>query len=138
MAARYPDAVRNAISDLITARIDAGAAAGTLKIYSGTQPADADDAATGTLLVTFTLTDPSAAAAVAGVATMDFDPDLSATAAATGTAGWFRIADSNGVTVVDGAVGTSGAELNLSSTSITSGGTVNLTTGTVTTPTSAA
>jgi hypothetical protein len=131
---RLATATRNALANQITALVDAGAAAGTLKIYSGTQPTTANDAITGTLLVTFTLTDPALAAAAAGVADFDFDPDLSATAAATGTATHFRMADSNGNTVADGDVGTSGATLNLSSTSITSGGTVNLTTGTVTAP----
>lgn len=129
-------ALRTSIADRVTALVDAGVAAGTLKIYTGAQPAGPGTAPTGTLLVTFTLTDPAFAAAVAGVADLDADPDLSAIAGNTGTAGWFRIADSDGNGVLDGAVATSGSQLNLSSTSITSGGTVTITAGTVTAPAS--
>lgn len=129
-------ALRTDIADLVTTHVDAGAAAGTLKIYTGSQPAGPDSAVTGTLLVTITLTDPALAAAVAGVADFDADPDLTGTAVASGTAGWFRIADSDANGVVDGAVGTSGAQLNLDSTTIASGATVTITSGTATAPAS--
>jgi hypothetical protein len=91
-------------------------------------------AATGTLLATFTLADPAAAAAAAGVATMDFSPAIDATVAADGTAGWFRVADSTGAAVFDGTVGTSGADLNFSSVAWVTGGTVELSSGTITEP----
>jgi hypothetical protein len=133
---RLSTPTRNALANQITALTDAGAAAGTLNVYSGTQPATGDDAITGTLLATFTLTDPALAAAAAGVATFDFDPDLEATVAADGTASHFRIADSNGATVLDGDVATSGATLNFDSVIWTNGGTVKLATGTVTAPAS--
>jgi len=52
---------------------------------------------------------------------------------ATGTATHFRIWQSNGTTaVIDGDVGTSGSDLNFNSTSITSGGTVSVTSFTIT------
>jgi hypothetical protein len=125
---------RNALADAITTLVDGGAGAGTLKVYTGTLN-DLDP--TGdTLLATFTLVDPSSAAAATGVATWDFDPDISATVAATGTAGWFLVEDSTGADVFAGDVGTSGASLNVSSTAWVSGGTVSLTTGTVTAPAS--
>lgn len=135
MTIRLATATASAMADAVTAKVDAGAGAGTLKVYTGTKPATVETAATGTLLATFTLTDPAAAAAAAGVATLDFDPDLSTTVAADGTAGWFRIADSTGTAVLDGDVGTSGADLNFSSVTWTTGGTVTLTTGTLTQPT---
>ena len=131
---QYATATRNALANQITALVDAGAGAGTLKVYSGTQPTTAQDAITGTLLATFTLTDPALAAAAAGVADFDFDPDLEATVAATGTATHFRIADSDANTVLDGDVNTTGATLNFDVTAWTSGGTVKLATGTVTAP----
>ena len=64
----------------------------------------------------------------------------SGVAVATGTAGWFRYkadsTDSDGVSTIfkrmDGAIATSGAELNLSSTSITSGATISVSTATFT------
>ena len=89
-----------------------------------------------TLLATFDLVDPAAAAAVAGVATWDMSPAIDATVAATGTAGYFLVFDSDGTAVFGGDVGTSGASMNFSSVSWVSGGTVTLTDGTVTEPTS--
>ena len=64
----------------------------------------------------------------------------SGVAVATGTAGWFRYkadsADTDGSSTtfkrMDGAIATSGAELNLSSTSITSGATISVSTATFT------
>ncbi|MFF8831372.1 hypothetical protein [Streptomyces sp. NPDC015131] len=135
MALRLATAVRNAMADAVTTRVDAGAGAGTIKIYTGSQPATANDAETGTLLATFTLSDPSYGAASSGVITLAGTPKTVA-AAATGTAGWFRVEDSTGANVYDGAVGTSGAELNLNTTALNSGVNVTITSGTFTMPAS--
>jgi hypothetical protein len=134
MTLRVAVAARNAGLDAIFDRANAGAAAGTIKIYTGSQPATADTAESGTLLATFTLADPAFAAAASGVKDLDADPDLSTTAAATGTAGWARCEDSDGNNVFDGSVGTSGTDFIINSTSITSGQTVNLTLGSITDP----
>ena len=54
------------------------------------------------------------------------------TAAATGTASWFRITKSDGTTVVmDGSVGTSSADMILNNTSIATGQTVSISSGTI-------
>jgi len=132
MAIHISDAVRDDMLDAITAAVDAGTGAGYIEVRSGTQPADADTTATGTVLAEFTLADPSFAASSNGVITLDADPDISATAAATGTASWARCYDSNDVAIFDGSVGTSGTDFIITSTSITSGQTVNLTAGTLT------
>lgn len=136
MATRLPNASASAAADAVMARFNAGAAAGTIDIRTGSQPATANDAATGTLLATLTLADPAAASAVNGVATFDFDPDLETTGLAAGTAGWFRGKDSDGNTVLDGSVGAtgSGAQLELNSTTISVGVTVRATAGTYTQP----
>lgn len=134
MTVRVAVAARNAGLDAIFDRANAGAAAGTIKVYTGSQVATADTAETGTLLVTFTLADPAFAAAATGVKDLDADPDLTAVAAATGTAGWARCEDSDGNNVFDGSVGTSGTDFIINSTSITSGQTVNLTLGSITDP----
>lgn len=135
MALSLSAALASAMADQVTAFVDAGAGPGTLKVYTGAKPATVATAASGTLLATFTFADPALAAAVAGVATADFDPDLSATVAADGDAGWFRIADSAGVAHIDGTCGTSGADLNFSGgVAWTTGATVNLGSGTVTMP----
>lgn len=123
----------SALADAITTLVDAGAGAGTMKVYTGTLPTDLDP--TGdTLLATFTLADPAAAAAVAGVATWDADPDIDATIAATGTPGYFIVFDSDDSAVFGGDVGTAGASMNASSTSWVSGGTATLNSGTLTAP----
>lgn len=136
MALTLATSVASALADAITTAADAGASAATLKVYTGSKPATVETGATGTLLATFTLADPVAAAASAGIATWDFSPAVTATVAATGTAGWFRVADSTGAGVLDGTVGTSGADMTVSSTSWTSGGLVSLNSGTFTQPTS--
>ena len=55
------DDTASALADAITTLVDAGSAAGTLKVYTGTLPTDLD-ASGDTLLATFTLADPAAAA----------------------------------------------------------------------------
>lgn len=91
---------------------------GTLEVRTGAQPASTSDSATGTLLVTVTLNSPALATASAGSAQLNTSPALSANAVASGTAGWFRVKTSGGVTAFDGSVG---SELTLSNTTVTSG-----------------
>ena len=116
MALAYVAALRNARLDAITTKIDAGAGAGLLRIYDGSRPATGGTATT--LLAELTFSDPSSAAASGGVLTASaITQDSSANA--TGTATWFRVVDSAATFVMDGNVGTSGSDLNLTSTSIT-------------------
>jgi len=119
---------------------------GVLAIYTGSQPADADTAPTGTLLL---LISESSGAFVAGAVAngLNFDEPVlgvigknstvwSDAGLQTGTAGWFRFysnsylsmgsADGSDSVCFDGAVGTSGAELNLSSTSIVASATTTI------------
>jgi hypothetical protein len=105
---------------------------GYLRIYDGTQPATADTAISGqTMLAELRFSATAFASYTNGVATAN--AITSATAAATGTATWFRALSSNGTTVVyDGNVSTAGADLNLNTTSIVSGATVAVTALTLT------
>lgn len=118
---------RNAMLDAITTR--AGASA-LLRIYDGTQPATGGTATN--LLAELTCNATFAPAASGGVLTLNaITQDSSANA--TGTATWFRIVQSGGSThVLDGTVGTSGADLNLNSTSIVATGTVSVSSFTIT------
>lgn len=136
MAVRLAVATRNAMADAVTTRADSGAGAATIKIYTGPQPATGDTAPSGTLLVTFTCSDPSFSAAASGVITLDITPAISATGAAAGTAGWFRLESSTPANVVDGSVTATGGggDLTVDNTSIAVGQTVNLTSGTITMP----
>jgi hypothetical protein len=97
------DAAANAACNTLCALANGG----SLKIYSGAQPANANTAISGQpLLATLALSAAAFANAVAGAAAAN--ATTSATAVATGTAAWFRVFKSDGTTVVfDGTVGTS-------------------------------
>lgn len=100
---------------------------GTIQIYSGTQPVNANTAISGnTLLATLTLANPAFGSSVAGVITAN--TITSGTAVATGTATFARFYQSNGTTVVwDEQVGATGAALNINTVSIVTGATVSST-----------
>lgn len=128
------NAARDAAILAVTNRIDNGAAAGTIKIYSGSKPAGPDTAISSqTLLATFTLSDPAFTTGATGVRTLAGTPK-STTGLAAGTATWFRAADSNGVAEIDGTVGTSGSDLNLNTTTISVGLAIDITSGSLTQP----
>lgn len=135
MPIRLSTGTTNAKTDAAVDRLDAGAGSGTIKIYSGSQPATANDAASGTLLATFTLAKPAFSAAANGVATLLGVP-LTTTGAAAGTAGWFRAADSVGATAFDGAITTTGGggQLTLNTTTVSVGVSLEITGGSYTQP----
>lgn len=125
MAIQLSTGVRNAQLDEITTAVGNGA---LLRIYDGTPPANAGAALSGnTLLAELTCGSPFGGAASSGQLTANsITQDSSANA--TGTASFFRIYDSGGSTCyVQGTVGTSGADLNLNTTSIVSAGPVAVT-----------
>jgi hypothetical protein len=134
MAVRLSTAARNAAADAVVDLIDAGSGAGQVKIYSGSQPATANDAATGTLLATINLADPAFGSASTGTASAT-DPGA-VNASTSGTAGWFRVLDSAGATVHDGSCSATGGggDMTLSSTALVSGSPVDITSYTVTMP----
>lgn len=112
MALAYSTTVRNAMLDAITTAIGTS---GLLRIYDGTRPASGGAATT--LLAQLALSATAAPAASGGVLTFNaITQDSSADA--TGTATWFRVTTSGGTFVIDGSVGTSGSDLNLTTTSI--------------------
>lgn len=101
---------------------------GSVRVYTGAQPANADTAVSGqTLLVTLPF---AATSGTNSNGAITFNTaGMSATAVATGTATWYRCVQSDGTTVVmDGSVDVSGNTPNmaLSSTAISSGATVSL------------
>ena len=115
MALAYSTTIRNEMLDRITANVDLQAGAGLLRIYDGTRPATGGAATTLLAELTFSVT--SAPGAAAGVLTANaITQDASANA--TGTATWFRVVDASATFCVDGDVGTSGSDLNLTTTSI--------------------
>ena len=129
MTIRFNTAMRDAMVTALTNAISGY----TLSIYTGSQPATANDAATGTKLVDITINGFNTPAT--GSATLNTSTPNTGTAVATGTAGWGRIVGATGERI-DGTVGTSGTDFTINSTSITNGATVTLTAMTVTQPAS--
>lgn len=129
MAISYSTTVRNNRLTQVADALNAGAAAGKLRIYNGTRPATGG--AVTTLLAELTLSDPCESSIAAGVLTFAAITSDSA-ADNSGTASWFRMVDSDGTFVLDGDVGTSGADLNLNTTSIVAGQTVAVTSASIT------
>jgi hypothetical protein len=98
-----------------------------LDVYTGTQPASANDAASGTLLGTIT---GIAWDTAANPAVLD-DAPYEGSAAESGTAGWGRFRNSDGSLRMDGAVG---SEFTMADTSVVEGGTLRLTAASLTQP----
>lgn len=84
--------------------LDAGSGPAQAKVYSGAQPAGPGSAATGSLLATIPLDDPSFPDPTSGASTIDPD-EVNATG--SGTAGYLRLEDSDGNGVIDLVCGTS-------------------------------
>lgn len=124
---------RNAAVNAVTALIDAGAGAGTIVIRTGSAPANTTDADTGTLLATCTFSDPSLGAAASGTATASaITSDTSIDN--TGTAGYFRVKDSNALVILQGTCGTSGTDMVLDSVNFVAGGVCAISSFTLTQP----
>lgn len=111
---------------------DAGTSA-LLRIYTGAAPATCATAASGTKLAELTCNATQFGTASGGVLTVS--SITSNTAVATGTAGYFRVYDSAGTTCkIQGTVATSGADLNITNTSINTGDNVSVSSWTITSP----
>lgn len=141
MASRISNGAAAAAVNAVVTQLDAGGAAGHIEIRTGAQPADVQTPATGTLLGTLVLSNPafgaatSANPAVSTAATITGD----SSADASGTAGWYRGYDSNNNAVIDGAITATGGggEMELDDTNIVAGGTITVTSWTVSMPTGA-
>lgn len=124
--------------DAVATKIDADASPGYIEVRTGSQPANANTAASGTLLATITLDDPAfTGAASSGSLTLDVSgTPTDSSADNTGTAGWARVYDGGGNAIFDGSVTASGGggDFIITSTSVTSGQSVTLTATTVSLP----
>ena len=133
------NAAAQAALNALTALFNVGGA-GNIKIFTGSAPASCETADTGTLLVELVLSSTAFAAAVdngAGGATATANAITAGTAGNTGTAGYFRAYPHTPTTtnaIDQGTVGTSAADMIISSTSITSGDNVSATSWTITMP----
>jgi hypothetical protein len=121
---KVSNAVVNAQADAMSVLADNG----YIRIYDGTQAANADTAlGAQVLLAELRFNADAAPSAVDGVLTFNaITQDSSANN--TGTASWFRALRSDGSTVLfDGTVGTSGSDMNIATTSIVAGSIVGVT-----------
>ena len=133
MTFKVSTAMRNQL--LITSPLKTILAAGFIKIYSGVSPTDADQAVTGTLLCTISISSGGTGinldvAAALGVVLKAPAETWSGVNAATGTAGYYRhsaVGDTGVLSTtqprLQGDIATSGQEMNLSSVALTSGAT---------------
>jgi hypothetical protein len=129
MALGFPTTLRNSRLDAITT---AAGNSGFVRIYDGTRPATGAAITTQVLLAELTCNATFAPAAAGGVLTPNaVTADSSANA--TGTASWWRLVKSDGTTfVMDGNANTAGSDMNLNTVSIVLGGTVSITSWTMT------
>lgn len=125
---RLATTARNAAADAVVDLLDVGTtnAAGKIEIRSGTQPTDPQTAVTGTLLATVVLSNPAAGNAATGAATIT-DP-ASVTGVGDGTATWARFYNRNNAAVMDCDVTATGGggSITLSTTTISTGVTVDI------------
>lgn len=135
MAYRLSTAARNAGCDGIVDLIDSGGA-GTLTVRTSTQPTNVGDAENGTLLGTLTFSATSFGASSTGTATAaSITSDTSADA--SGTAGHFRIFNGSAAIHSDGTCGQGSGDLDFDNSTIVAGGTIAISSLTVTVPISA-
>lgn len=128
MTLQLSTSTRNARANAITTAVGN---AGLLRIYSGAAPVDCATAASGSLLCQHTLGTPFAPAAGGGVLSPTIPSN--ANAGANGTAGYWRVYDSGGATChLQGSCGTSGTDMIMNTTALTSGGPVQITSWTQT------
>ena len=126
-------ASQNAAMDAVTLLINA-TSAGSITIYDGTIPTDANTAiTTQTLLATLTFSADAfgdAAAGVSTAATITGDSSIDAESTAT----WARILDGGGNTIFDCDAATASAIIILNSVAFVTGGTVDISAMTLTMP----
>lgn len=129
MPFRLSDAARNAAGDGLVDLLDSGGTA-TIQIRTGTQPADPNDSATGTLLATLTFSATAFGAFVSGTGTAN--AITSDTSVETGTAGYARLLTGGGATHSDMDIGEGSGTLNFDDVDFIAGGTAAITSMTMT------
>lgn len=130
MALKYGVAARNSRLDILESTIGTGP---ILRVLTGSVPANAAAAQTGTLLAELTLPSDWMAAASSGAKSKA--GTWSGTASAAGTAGYFRILNSGATVVhIQGTAGTAGTDMILDSASFASGQAFSVLTFTITAP----
>lgn len=128
---RYNNSLNQRRLNLVRSDIDAGGAAGSLRIRSGARPAVLGGATDQLVLSTHLLAYPCGTVATSSNVTSLAFSAIAADelADATGTAAWAELLDSTGTVVADMSAGVtgSGADLELGSTALQQNGRVEIT-----------
>lgn len=133
MAFRLGTTARNNACNGIVDTLDQGSGAALIRIRTSTQPTNVGDAENGTLLGTLTCSDPAFGNSSTGVATASsITSDSSADA--SGTAGHFRMLDSDANPIADGTCGQGSGDLSFDNAVIVAGGVIAISSFTVTVP----
>lgn len=133
MALRLGTTMRNNACNGIVDTIDQGSGAGTIRIYTGSQPAAVSDNPSGTALGTLTFSDPAFGNSSTGVATASaITSDTSADA--SGTALHAAIYDSDVNPLADCTCGQGSGDVNFDNSTIVAGGVIAISSMTVTVP----
>jgi hypothetical protein len=133
MTVQWSTAMRNAIANQWAAVFGANA---KLLVYSGAMPANVAAATTGTLLLEYDLASVWASAASGGAISIASLP-IPTTGSNNGTAGYYRIFQSDGTTCHEQGTVTAtggGGDATIDNTTVAAGQTVQLTAYTKTTP----
>lgn len=122
--------VRNAQLQALATLIDAGHAAATLSLYTGTAPSSVGAVTYQQLLVAMPMAYPCASKIEYGILTFaDIHEQM---VIGTGRAGWARITDSAGVAICDLTVAVSGADFSLPTIDLIAGAYLRITGATIT------
>lgn len=132
MALRLGTTMRNNGCNGIVDTIDQGSGAGKINFYTGSQPGSVGGTY-GTLLGTCPMSDPAFGNASTGTATASaITSDTNADA--SGTCATFNIADSDNNVLCDGTCGTSGTDITFDNNVFVAGGTIAISSLTVSVP----
>lgn len=133
MALRLGTTMRNNACNGIVDTIDQGSGAGSIKFYTGLQPTNVSDNPSGTLLGTCPFSDPAFGNSATGVATASaITSDTNADASGTCQHAAIFDSDSNALADLDAAQGS--GSVNFDNNVIVAGGTIAVSSMTVTVP----
>ncbi len=132
MSLTYTTAVKNARANALVNQIDAASTPATIILYSGTAPIGVGAITTQVALVTLTLQKPCFASITNGVITLNAITEQMVQA--TGTAGFARLLDGDGVAIADMTIGIngSGEDIEIPTVDLIQGSYIRITTGQIT------
>ncbi|WP_419902118.1 hypothetical protein [Kiloniella sp.] len=118
---KLSNAAASAAANAVCAQVNSG----YIEVRSGTKPATADTAATGTLLAKLNFSAEAFASAVNGVANANAITQ-EGKILASGTATWFRAYNTDNSAIYDGTVATSNADMIVDDASFVTGGNASI------------